>query len=49
MIRVEMADEEDLKDLMNAEEYAEYVEQQKEDEDEDEDEEEEEAEDEEEE
>jgi glycine cleavage system H protein len=47
MIRVEMADEEDLKDLMNAEEYAEYVEQQKEDEDEDEDEEEEEAEDEE--
>ncbi len=36
MIRVEMTDEEDLKDLMNAEEYAEYVEQQKEDEDEDE-------------
>ena len=36
MIRVEMTDEEDLKDLMTAEEYAEYVEQQKEDEDEDE-------------
>src|SRR6266481_3723888 len=36
MIRVEMSDLDDLKDLMNAEEYAEYVEQQKEDEDEDE-------------
>ena len=36
MIRVEMTDEEDLKDLMTAEEYAEYVEQQKEDEDEEE-------------
>jgi hypothetical protein len=36
MIRVEMTDEEDLKDLMTAEEYAEYVEQQREDEDEEE-------------
>ena len=36
MIRVEMTDEDDLKDLMTAEEYAEYVEQQKEDEDEEE-------------
>ena len=41
MIKVEMNDKDDLKDLMNAEEYAEYVAQQKgEDEDEDEDEEE---------
>jgi hypothetical protein len=31
-----MTDEEDLKDLMTAEEYAEYVEQQREDEDEEE-------------
>jgi glycine cleavage system H protein len=39
MIRVEMSDTDDLKDLMTAEEYAEYVEQQKgEEEDEDEDE-----------
>jgi glycine cleavage system H protein len=39
MIRVEMSDIDDLKDLMTAEEYAEYVEQQKgEEEDEDEDE-----------
>jgi glycine cleavage system H protein len=37
MIRVEMNDKDDLKDLMSAEEYAEYVEQQKDDEDEDED------------
>jgi hypothetical protein len=36
MIRVEMTDQEDLKDLMTAEEYAEYVEQQKEDDDEEE-------------
>jgi hypothetical protein len=36
MIRVEMTDEDDLKDLMTAEEYAEYVDQQKEDEDEEE-------------
>ena len=36
MIRVEMTDEEDLKDLMTAEEYAEYVDQQKEDDDEEE-------------
>ncbi|HJX09750.1 MAG TPA: glycine cleavage system protein GcvH [Candidatus Binatia bacterium] len=34
MIRVEMTDTDDLKDLMTAEEYAEYVAQQKEDEDE---------------
>jgi glycine cleavage system H protein len=40
MIRVEMTDEEDLKDLMTAEEYAEYVEQQKEDDEEEDDEEE---------
>jgi glycine cleavage system H protein len=39
MIRVEMNDKDDLKDLMSAEEYAEYVEQQKDDEEEDEDEE----------
>jgi glycine cleavage system H protein len=39
MIKVEMTDMDDLKDLMSAEEYAEYIEQQKEeDEDEDEDE-----------
>jgi len=37
MIRVELADKDDLKDLMDAEEYAEYVEQQKADEDEEED------------
>ena len=36
MIRVELADKDDLKDLMDAEEYAEYVEQQKADEDEEE-------------
>ena len=36
MIRVEMTDTDDLKDLMTAEEYAEYVAQQKEDDDEDE-------------
>jgi glycine cleavage system H protein len=34
MIRVEMNDKDDLKDLMSAEEYAEYVEQQKEDDEE---------------
>jgi glycine cleavage system H protein len=34
MIRVELADKDDLKDLMDAEEYAEYVEQQKADEEE---------------
>jgi glycine cleavage system H protein len=33
MIRVEMSDQDDLKDLMTAEEYAEYVEQQKGEED----------------
>lgn len=41
MIKVEMTDMDDLKDLMNAEEYAEYIEQQKDedgDEEEDEDE-----------
>lgn len=38
MIRVEMNDPDDLKDLMNAEEYAEYVAQQKSDDDEEEDE-----------
>lgn len=31
MIKVEMTDMDDLKDLMNAEEYAEYIEQQKDD------------------
>jgi glycine cleavage system H protein len=36
MIRVDMSDEDDLKDLMNADEYAEYVQQQKEEEAEDE-------------
>src|SRR5262249_46089003 len=36
MIKVEMTDMDDLKDLMNAEEYAEYIEQQKEEEEEDE-------------
>src|SRR5207247_3821039 len=36
MVRVEMTDEDDLKDLMTAEEYAEYVQQQKEEEDEEE-------------
>ena len=40
MIKVEMTDSDDLKDLMNADDYAEYVEQQKEEEDEDEEEEE---------
>jgi glycine cleavage system H protein len=34
MIKVEMSDADDLKDLMSAEEYAEYVDQQKEGEDE---------------
>jgi len=34
MIKVEMSDADDLKDLMSAEEYAEYVDQQKEEEDE---------------
>ena len=38
MIKVEMTDMDDLKDLMNAEEYAEYIEQQKEEDEEDEDE-----------
>lgn len=38
MVRVELSDIDDLKDLMDAEEYAEYVAQQKEDDDEDEDE-----------
>ncbi|HEX9443785.1 MAG TPA: glycine cleavage system protein GcvH [Candidatus Binatia bacterium] len=37
MIKVEMTDMDDLKDLMNAEEYAEYIEQQKEADEEDED------------
>ncbi len=35
MIRVEMQDVDDLKDLMTAEEYREYIEQQKEEDDED--------------
>jgi glycine cleavage system H protein len=35
MIKVEMNDMDDLKDLMNAEEYAEYIEQQKDDDEED--------------
>lgn len=34
MIKVEMSDKDDLKDLMSAEEYAEYLDQQKEDEEE---------------
>lgn len=38
MVRVELSDIDDLKDLMDAEEYAEYVAQQKEDDDEEEDE-----------
>ena len=38
MIKVEMTDMDDLKDLMNAEEYAEYIEQQKEEDEDDEDE-----------
>lgn len=46
MIKVEMTDMDDLKDLMNAEEYAEYIEQQKDDEDGDEEEDEEEDDDE---
>ncbi len=33
MIRVELSDKDDLKDLMDAEEYAEYVSQQKEEDD----------------
>jgi glycine cleavage system H protein len=37
MIRVEISDEEELRDLMSHEEYAEYVEQQKEDDDEEDD------------
>jgi glycine cleavage system H protein len=44
MIKVEMSDKDELKDLMDAEEYTEYVEQQKEDDEEEEDEEEEEEE-----
>ena len=36
MIRVELSDKDDLSDLMDAEEYAEYVQQQKEDDDEEE-------------
>lgn len=47
MIKVELADKDDLKDLMDSEEYAEYVAQQKEEEDEEEEEEEENDEDEE--
>jgi glycine cleavage system H protein len=47
MVRVELSDIDDLKDLMDAEEYAEYVVQQKEDDDEEEDEDEDEDEDEE--
>lgn len=46
MIKVEMTDKDDLKDLMSAEEYAEYIEQQKEKDDDDDDEKEEEREDE---
>ena len=42
MIRVELSDSDDLKDLMDADEYAEYVQQQKDDEEEENDEEEEE-------
>jgi glycine cleavage system H protein len=38
MVRVELSDIDDLKDLMDADEYAEYVAQQKEDDDDDEDE-----------
>jgi glycine cleavage system H protein len=45
MIKVEMSDMDELKDLMNAEEYAEYVGRQKEEDDEDEDEEDEEEDD----
>ncbi len=37
MIKVEMTDKDDLKDLMSAEEYAEYIEQQKEEDEEEED------------
>jgi glycine cleavage system H protein len=37
MIRVELADKDDLKDLMDAEEYSEYVEQQKADDEEEDD------------
>ena len=37
MVRVELSDIDDLKDLMDADEYAEYVAQQKEDDDDDED------------
>jgi len=39
MVRVELTDKDDLKDLMDAEEYAEYVAQQKEEDDDDEEEE----------
>jgi glycine cleavage system H protein len=46
MIKVEMTDKDDLKDLMSAEEYAEYIEQQKEEDEEEDDDEEEEREDE---
>ena len=46
MIKVEMTDKDDLKDLMSAEEYAEYIEQQKEKDGEEDDDEEEEREDE---
>jgi glycine cleavage system H protein len=46
MIKVEMTDKDDLKDLMSAEEYAEYIEQQKEEDGEEDDDEEEEREDE---
>jgi glycine cleavage system H protein len=46
MIKVEMTDKDDLKDLMSAEEYAEYIEQQKEADGEEDDDEEEEREDE---
>jgi glycine cleavage system H protein len=46
MIKVEMTDKDDLKDLMSAEEYAEYIEQQKEEDEEEEDDDEEEKEDE---
>ena len=37
MIKVEMTDKDDLKDLMSAEEYAEYIEQQKEEDEDEED------------
>ncbi len=47
LIRIEMNDDEDLKDLMTAEEYAEYVAQEEDDDDDEEEEDEEDAEDEE--